>query len=222
MQLILGNKNYSSWSLRPYLAMRQTGISFEEQRVSFNDPEWKARIRTKLIPGKVPVLVDGDTAIWDSLAILEYLAERYPERGLWPKDVAARAVARSACAEMHSSFAALRQNMPMNVTASLPGKGWNVAVQQDVERIFQLWTECRARYGAGGPFLFGQFSNADAMFAPVVLRFVTYAVALPVDVATYCRAVRATEAMKSWISDAAKENEFVACDEPYRKAPGPD
>jgi glutathione S-transferase len=218
MKLIIGNKNYSSWSLRPYMALRQTEIPFEEERITFNDPAWKSRVRTRLVPAKVPVLVDGDQTIWDSIAILEYVAEKYPDRGLWPRDIAARAVARSACAEMHAGFTAFRRNMPMNVTASFPGLGWNIAVQDDIDRICELWSECRARFGAEGPFLFGRFSNADAMFAPVVLRFVTHAVSLPNDAAVYCKAVRATDAMKAWVADAAKENDFIAVDEPYRKA----
>jgi glutathione S-transferase len=201
------------------MALRQTGIPFEEQKISFNDPDWKSRVRTKLVPAKVPILVDDNVTIWDSLAILEYLAEKFPERELWPRNPTARAIARSACAEMHSSYAELRRRMPMNVTASFPGLGWSVAVQNDIDRIFDLWSECRGRFGAEGPFLFGHFSNADAMFAPIVLRFVTHAVSLPNEIATYCKAVRATEAMKSWIVDAAKENDFVTVDEPYRKAP---
>jgi glutathione S-transferase len=219
MKLVIGNKNYSSWSLRPYMALRQTGIEFEEQRISFNDPQWKSVIRTRLVPGKVPVLVDGDVTVWDSLAILEYLAEKFPDRGLWPSDITARAIARSACAEMHSSYTALRRNLPMNVTASFPGLGWNMAVQDDIDRICALWGECRARFGNGGPFLFGRFCNADAMFAPVVLRFASHAVKLPSDASEYCDAVRATEAMRTWVVDAANEDDFVAVDEPYRRAP---
>lgn len=219
MKLIIGNRNYSSWSLRPYMALRQSGIPFEIERISFNDTTWKSRVATQLVPGKVPILIDGDRTIWDTLAILEYLAETHPDRGLWPSDTGARAVARSACAEMHSSFGALRRNMPMNISASFPGLGWNVEVQADIDRITALWSECRTRFGANGPFLFGPFCNADAMFAPVVLRFVTHAVKLSREVEAYCDAVRRTEAMKSWVTDALKENEFVAMDEPYRNPP---
>jgi glutathione S-transferase len=219
MKLIIGNRNYSSWSLRPYVAMKAAGIPFDVERISFNDPTWKSRVGTRLVPAKVPVLVDGDETIWDSLAILEYLAERFPERGLWPSDASARAIARSVCAEMHSSFSALRQNMPMNVTASLPGFGWNLAVQADIERLCALWAECRARFGSNGPFLFGQFSNADAMFAPVVLRFISYEVRISEDAATYCKTIREMDAVKTWVLEARSENEFVVAGEPYRRAP---
>jgi glutathione S-transferase len=216
MKLIIGNKNYSSWSLRPWLALRQAGIAFEEERISFNDRTWKAKVATKLVPAKVPVLIDDGEVIWDSLAILEYLAERFPEKELWPTERKARAVARSACAEMHSSFPALRRSMPMNVTARFPGLGWNVAVQADIDRISSLWTECRGRFGSAGPFLFGRFTNADAMFSPMVLRFMTHAVELSPIVTAYCEVVRSTTALKEWMAQAAEENDFVAVDEPYR------
>ena len=219
MKLIIGNRNYSSWSLRPYMALRQAHIPFEVEQISFNDPNWKKKTTTRLVPGKVPVLIDGGETIWDSLAILEYVAERFPDRDLWPRDATARAIARSVCAEMHSSFTHLRRNMPMNISASFPGLGWNIEVQADIDRITTLWSECRARFGAEGPFLFGRFSNADAMFAPVVLRFVTHAVSLPSVAASYSEAVRGTEAMKAWVTDALKENDFLAMDEPYRKDP---
>lgn len=216
MKLVIGNKNYSSWSLRAWMALRQAGIPFEEERISFNDRTWKGKVGTAMVPAKVPVLFDGGSTIWDSLAILEYVAERFPEKELWPTERTARAVARSACAEMHSSFPALRRHMPMNVTARLPGLGWNVAVQSDIDRISSLWTECRNRFGGGGSFLFGRFTNADAMFAPVVLRFMTHAVELSPMAAAYCEAVRSTTALKEWIAQAAEENDFVAVDEPYR------
>jgi glutathione S-transferase len=219
LKLIIGNKNYSSWSLRPYMALYQAQIPFEEEKISFNDHSWKSRVRTRLVPAKVPVLIDGENMIWDTIAILEYLAEKFPDRHLWPENAAARAIARSACAEMHSSYIPLRKAMPMNVTASFPGFGWSIAVQTDIDRICELWTECRSRFGADGPFLFGRFSNADAMFAPVVLRFMTHAVRLPDEASEYCRVMRGTLAMKAWVADAAKENEFVQADEPYRKPP---
>ncbi len=217
MKLVIGNKNYSSWSLRAYMALFHTGIPFEEEKISFNDRTWKSRVGSRLVPAKVPILIDGERVIWDTLAILEYLAESFPESGLWPTDAHARAVARSVAAEMHSSYMAIRRHLPMNVTARLPGFGWNNAVEDEVRRICDLWGECREHFGVGGPFLFGRFSNADAMFSPVVSRFVTYAVPLPPLAQAYVEAVLHTEALAKWTADAAREDDFVAMDEPYRR-----
>lgn len=220
LTLVIANKNYSSWSLRPWVLMRTAGIAFAEQQLSLGAPDFHVRVRTASAAGKVPVLIDDDLTVWDSLAIIEYLAERFPEAGVWPANAAARAHARSACAEMHSGFGALRSQMPMNVCASLPGRGWNVAVQRDIDRICALWAGLRARHGADGPFLCGRFCAADAFFAPVVFRFNTYAPELPEPAQAYMTAMLALPAMREWAAAAALEDEFLAEDEPYRMPPG--
>jgi glutathione S-transferase len=220
LKLVIANKNYSSWSLRPWVLMRATGIPFEEQQLSLGAPDFRVRVRTASAAGKVPVLIDDDLTVWDSLAIVEYLAERFPDAGIWPANVAARAHARSACAEMHSGFGALRSQMPMNVSAHLPGHGWNIAVQRDLDRICALWAGLRARHGADGPYLCGRFSAADAFFAPVVFRLNTYAPALPEAAHAYVTTLLALPAMREWAAAAAKEEEFLAEDEPYRAPPG--
>ena len=219
LTLVIANKNYSSCSLRPWVLMRTAGISFKEEQLSLSAPDFHVRVRTASAAGKVPVLIDDDLTVWDSLAIIEYLAERFPETGVWPANAAARAHARSACAEMHSGFGALRSQMPMNVCAQLPGRGWNVAVQRDIERICALWAGLRARHGADGPFLCGRFSAADAFFAPVVFRFNTYAPELPAPAQAYTTAMLALPALREWASAAALEDEFLVEDEPYRAPP---
>ena len=206
-KLYIGNKNYSSWSLRPWLAMKQAGIPFAEQRIALYQSESKRRILELSPSGKVPVLKDGATTVWDSLAILEYLAERFPDRGLWPTDAAARARARSISAEMHSGFAALRTHMPMNLRNSYPGRGRTPEVEADIARIVGLWTDCRAT--ASRPFLFGDFCAADAMFAPVVTRFHTYGVTLPPVCQRYADHVLALPAMRAWYADARAEREAL-------------
>lgn len=206
--LVIGNRNYSSWSLRPWLAMRQAGIPFEELRIPMFRPESKAQMLRHSPTGKVPCLIDGGNAIWDSLAIIEYLAETHP--ALWPAERMARAMARSASAEMHSGFAQLRTHMGMNIRKRYPGKGRTAEVLAEIARVFELWTDCRARYGAGGPFLFGAFCAADAMYAPVVLRFETYAVELPGVCRDYADAVLAVPAMREWVAAAAAETETIA------------
>src|SRR5262245_7528058 len=172
LALVIGNKNYSSWSLRAWLVLAHAEIPFEEINVRLFVPGFKDEIAKYSPAGRVPVLLDDGLAIWDTLAIAEYLAERYPERKLWPTDTKRSARARSICAEMHSGFHALRSNMPVNITADLRGRGWNVAVQLDIERVCEIWRACRSEHG--GPFLFGAYSVADAFFAPVVSRFITY------------------------------------------------
>jgi glutathione S-transferase len=220
MKLLIGNKNYSSWSLRPWLLLTALDIPFEEQRLSFNDPEFKAKVRRVSSAGKVPVLIDDDgTVVWDSLAIVEYVAEKFADRGVWPAERAARARARSICAEMHSGFTALRSRLPMNCELKLPMAGLEAQVRRDIARIADLWSDCRQRFGAEGPFLFGRFSAADAYYAPVVRRFVTYAVELPEVARTYVAAVDEHPAMKAWMTAALAEREFVIADEPYREAP---
>ena len=215
LTLVIGNKNYSSWSMRPWVLMKQLGIGFDEVRLAFHSREWDAQIARWSPSRLVPVLWRGEQSVWDSLAILETLAEWYPDRGIWPADPAARAFARSVSAEMHSGFRELRERMPMNIRASHPGKGMTPGVQANVDRIQSLWSEARRRFGADGPFLFGGFGAADAMFAPVVMRFRTYAVALQPEPARYCQAMLQAPGVKAWVEGALAETEFVAEDEPY-------
>jgi glutathione S-transferase len=218
--LVIGNKNYSSWSMRPWVLMRELGIEFEEVRLPFNSSEWDADIARLSPSGLVPVLWRGPLAVWDTLAIAETLAEWFPEKSVWPRDAAARAFARSAAAEMHSGFRELRQRMPVNVRASHPGKGLTEACRADIARIEALWADARARFGAGGPFLFGSFCAADAMFAPVAMRFATYDPPLAAATERYCEVLRGTQGVSDWIAGALNETEFVAHDEPYASAPG--
>jgi glutathione S-transferase len=219
MKLIIANKNYSSWSMRPWLLMRHAGIAFDEELISFNDPDWTAKIRRHAPTGKVPVLIDDGVTVWDSLAIVEYLAESFPDKHLWPDDRAARARARSLCAELHSGFQHMRERMPMNCQARFGNVLFDAKVRRDVARVVEIWTECRARHKADGPFLFGRFSIADAFFAPVTRRFVTYGVDVPEPARVYVEAVGALPAMQEWLMAAASEREFVAMDEPYREPP---
>jgi glutathione S-transferase len=221
LTLVIGNKNYSSWSMRPWVLMRQLGIPFEEKKLRFHSTEWDGEIERWSPSRLVPVLWNGDQTVWDTLAIAEALHEWFPEKGVWPNDAAARAFARSASAEMHSGFRDLRGAMPMNIRSSYPGKGMSPAVQANIDRIEKLWKEARARFGSGGPFLFGAFSAADAMFAPVTTRFRTYAVKLSPESQRYCDAVLAAPGVRAWVDDAVKEKEFVQDDEPYAAAPTP-
>jgi len=212
--LFVGNRNYSSWSLRPWLLMKQVGIPFREEILPLHSETWKQRIATVSPSGRVPVLHDGDIRVWDSLAICEYLAERFPRHQLWPADQAARAQARSISAEMHSGFMALRQNMFMNIRRRMPGRGRNPETLADIARIECIWNDCRSRFEDQGPFLFGQFTIADAMFAPVVLRFVTYDV-FPVGAAgDYGRTIMALPALQEWIAAAHAETESLDIYEP--------
>lgn len=199
MQLVIGNKNYSSWSLRPWIAMKVLGIAFDEVRIPLYQPGSKERILGYSRAGKVPILKDGDTVVWDSLAILEYLAEKHPQ--LWPGDRAQRAKARSISAEMHSGFAKLREHMSMNTRKRYPGKGRTPEVLADIARIDAIWSEAK------GPFLFGTFTAADAMYAPVVLRFRTYAVEPRNE--KYMQAVLELPAMREWIEAAEREPESI-------------
>lgn len=204
LTLVIGNKNLSSWSMRPWVALSAFGIPFTEVRVALDRPDTANRIARWTHSGRVPVLLAGDMTIWDSLAICEYLAEQFPDKHLWPHDVAARAMARAVCAEMHSSFASLRTTMPMNVLASLPGQGRTPETQADIGRISEIWEECLSRFGHN-EFLFGAFSLADAFFAPVVTRFRTYDVALPPALSAYCERVLAHPAVADWIDGARAE-----------------
>lgn len=227
LKLYIGNKNYSSWSMRPWVLLTQAGIPFEEVMVRFDSFDAGSVFKNtmaKVSPtGKVPALVDtsvaGDLKIWDTLAIAEYAAEQFPDKNLWPQDKAARAIARSVCAEMHSGFTGLRTHCGMNIEASLPEIGQLVlrdkpAVQSDIKRIVELWSELLLKYK--GPMLFGEFSAADAYFAPVCMRFNTYALPLPKNIAAYVERVTNLPAVQAWIKAALLEKDFVAIDEPYR------
>jgi glutathione S-transferase len=214
--LLIGNKNYSSWSLRPWLALSVAGIPFKEEKLTLFSPEFAARLGPITPAGTVPVLLDGDFAVWDSLAICEYVAERHPQARLWPADPHARARARSLAAQMHSGFGHLRNVLPMNVEAHLPGIEISQEARQDISRVQAIWQDTRAEYGKGGPFLFGAFTIADACFAPVVSRFVTYDVTTSGPARDYMNAVLALPAMQAWMRDARAEGTFIPEDEPYR------
>jgi glutathione S-transferase len=216
LELYIGNKNYSSWSLRGWFPLAHFGIPFKEIRLSLFTPAFYEAIGRVSPVGKVPVLVDDGFAIWDSLAIVEYLAERFPQYALWPRDLKARARARSICAEMHSGFTELRNNMGMNIEADLAGHGWNLAVQRDIDRITAIWGECLGAHQQ--PFLFGEPTLADAFFAPVCTRFRTYQPKLPARALQYVDDVLALPAMQRWIADGLQEKEFVAEDEPFRRS----
>ena len=219
LTLVIGNMNYSSWSMRPWVLMKQLGIEFEHKRLRFHSPEWDAEIDRWSPSRLVPVLWKGEQAIWDTLSIMEALHEWHPGKGVWPRDPQARAYARSIAAEMHSGFRDLRANMPMNIRASHPGKGMKPEVQSNIDRIERLWTQSRERFGAGGAFLCGEFSAADAMYAPVVTRFRTYAVKLSAPSQRYCDAMLAAPGVRAWIEAALEEKEFVAEDELYAASP---
>ena len=205
--LVIGNKAYSSWSLRPWLLMKQAGIGFEEIRLSLYEEGARQNILLHSPTGKVPVLRDGGLTIWDSLAICEYLAEKLPEKQLWPADVAARAHARAISAEMHSGFTNLRGQMPMNVRREITGRARTPKVVAEVARVETIWNDCRSRHGGRGPFLFGDFSIADAMYAPVVSRLRTYGVTLAEKAGEYAAAIHALPAMQEWIAGAHAETE---------------
>ena len=210
MKLIIGNKNYSSWSLRGWLAAKQSGLAFEEIQVPLYGDDWDAakKQNNDIAPssGKVPVLWDGDAVVWDSLAIIEYLSDKVGRERFWPKEDDARAMARSMVAEMHSSFAALRSQCPMNVRTRIADAKIDDAAKADVVRILTLWAEARARFGRGGPYLFGTFSAADIFYAPVVSRFISYGVGVPGFALAYMEAVWSHEWLQSWIAAAEAED----------------
>jgi glutathione S-transferase len=209
LTLVIGNKNYSSWSLRPWLVLRHLGIPFDEIRVPLYRPDTAAALSPLSPSMLVPVLHDGDLRVWDSLAICEYLYERFPEHRLWPLDPAARAVARSVSAEMHSGFTGLRQAMCMNIRGHYPEQGRTPQSEKDIARILAIWNDCRSRFGAVGEYLFGPFTIADAMYAPVVLRFRTYAVGLDGAARDYADTILALPALQAWIADAKAETEHI-------------
>lgn len=210
LSLLIGNKNYSSWSLRPWLLLKQSGLEFEEVRVTLGSSDFAARVRAYSPAGRVPALRHGALAVWDSLAICEYLADAFPEIRAWPRALEARALARSVSAEMHSGFTALRAQMQMNVRASGRRVKSTPELESDIARILAIWCDCRARFAAGGPFLFGEFSIADAMYAPVAFRFATYGVALGPVEAAYMESLRRLPAMAEWAASSAAETEVIA------------
>lgn len=227
LTLYIGNKNYSSWSMRPWVLMKQAGIAFTENKIRFDsfdaDSNFKKTILNTSPAGKVPVLVDSQLgehqAIWDSLAICEYLAETHPQLQLWPQDVAARARARVLCADMHSGFQNLRSHCPMNIEASLPDVGTRLLAEHadlrnDLQRIITLWQNELRQHD--GPMLFGNFSSADAFFAPVCMRINTYALPVPANVQAYVDRVTALPSVAAWIQDALAEKDFRAFEEPFR------
>ena len=212
LKLAIGNKNYSSWSMRPWLAMRANDIPFVETLIPLytDNPADKDQILSFSRAGKVPVLVDGDTTVWDSLAIIEYIAERYPEVKLWPDDAAARAHARSVCAEMHSGFVPLRSECGMNLHRPIRPVTLSADAKANVARIEEIWRECRARHGANGPFLFGRFGAADAMYAPVVHRFRSYAIDVAPDTKAYMETMMALPAFEEWTREGLAETLVIA------------
>lgn len=215
LTLVIGNKNYSSWSLRPWLAMKQMGLDFEEIRIPLDTPETRQQILQYSAAGRVPILLHGDLRVWDSLAICEYLVETFPERNWYPQSKNARAIARSISAEMHSGFSDLRQYMPMDCRSRYPGAGRTPEVEADIARITTIWQECRQQFGQNGDFLFGEFSIADAMYAPVVFRFVTYGVELDPISQAFADAIWQLPAMKEWVNAAIAEPESLA--NPYKR-----
>jgi glutathione S-transferase len=208
LHLIIGNKNYSSWSFRPWLAMKVAGIRFDETVISLDAHDFKPRLMALGGSGRVPVLIDGDRRIWESLAILEYVAEKFPAAGLWPQDTAARAHARVVASEMHAGFAALRRQLPMNVVRPVKSRPLDGSAAKDAARVDAIWSECRASHQDRGQFLFGGFGAADAMFAPVVWRFHTYAVEVSAVARAYMQAMMALPAWREW-QDAARREPWV-------------
>ncbi|WP_076999428.1 glutathione S-transferase family protein [Variovorax sp. KK3] len=226
-QLYIGNKNYSSWSMRPWVLMKQAGIAFDEVMVPFDadgtafdpDSHFKKTVEAINPAGRVPVLVDGDIVVYDTLAICEYLAENHPDKSLWPRDKARRAHARSVCAEMHAGFGALRNHCGMNIEADLREQGRIILrdqpqVRADLARIVQMWSGLLKAHG--GPMLFGDFGIADAYFAPVGVRIKTFALPVPADITAYIERVQQLPGVKAWIDEALVEKRFVVMDEPYR------
>jgi glutathione S-transferase len=206
LKLVIGNKNYSSWSMRPWLVLRANNIAFEEVFIPlYTDKTDKDRLLSVSRSGKVPALIDGDLTVWDSLSIIEYLAEKFPEAGLWPDDRTARAHARSISAEMHSGFMPLRNECGMNLHRPIRAVALSDDAQANVARVQEIWADCHARYGKKGPFLFGAFCGADAMFAPVVHRFRTFAIPVAKDAQPYVDAMMSLPAFEEWTRDGLAE-----------------
>ena len=212
-KLIIGNKNYSSWSLRPWFLLRQADIPFEEVLIPLYEQEWKAHIHKYSPTGKLPCLIDGKVVVWDSLAICEYIAEVFSGCYLLPRDAAMRAEVRAVSAEMHAGFASLRKTMPMNVRKRYPGHGRTAETMADIERIVEIWQSCRQRFADKGPFLFGELTLADAMFAPVCTRFLTYGVELPEPARSYMHFILDTPAMQTWYREALTEPYIIPSSE---------
>lgn len=214
LTLIIGNKNYSSWSLRPWIAMKAAGIAFEEVVIPLYLPGSAEQVLKYSPAGKVPILIDGDDTVWESLAILEHLAERFPQAGLWPADARARSFARAAASEMHGGFQPLRQHCTMNLWLPPKPRPQPPEVLANIKRIEALWADCRARFGKGGPFLFGTFGNVDAMYAPVVARFHNYGLPVGAQTRAYMDAVMALPAWREWYDAAMKETWVMQNNEP--------
>ncbi len=222
MQLFIGNKNYSSWSMRPWVLMRQLELHFEEVMLRFDfsaHSHFRREVAHISPAGRVPVLVDDGFAVWDSVAIIEYLHDKFPGRSIWPDDIQLRARARCLVAEMHSGFSALRSHCPMNIEAHLPEVGAKIwaeqaAVRADVTRIELMWAQ--ALLDSGGPFLFGKFSAVDAMYAPVCIRLRNFGLPVPPSSQRYIASMLATPAVSAWVAEARAEHDFFAEDEPYR------
>jgi len=210
LTLVIGNKNYSSWSMRPWVLMRELGIEFEEILIPLRQADSLERKLDYSPAGKVPVLLDCETRVWDSLAIVEYLAEKFPEKQVWPAAAEARALARAVSAEMHSGFTYLRERLPLNCRAHRPEVDRGPGVEEDIDRIRELWSECRARFGGSGRFLFGEPCAADAMFAPVASRFRTYGVELDGAEARYAEALLGLPAVREWVAAAGEEPWSIA------------
>ena len=228
LKLYIGNKNYSSWSMRSWVLLKQAGIAFEEITLRFDSfdaaSEFRKQVSRVNPAGKVPVLDDDGLIVWDTLAIAEYVAERFPDKNLWPQDPQARARGRSICAEMHSGFGALRAACPMNIEADLADTGQLIwrdkpAVRADVARLVAMWRELLAEHQ--GPMLLGKFTIADAFFAPVCMRLKSYSLPIPADVAAYIERLTALPGVKAWIDDALAEKDFLNFEEPYRLGPSP-
>lgn len=210
LTIYLGNKNYASWSLRAWLALKHTALASDEVVIPLYQPTSRQTVLKYSPSGKVPALRHGELMVWDSLAICEYLAETFPDCELWPAEKQVRAVARAVSAEMHAGFGALRQQLPMNIRSSFPGRPLTAEAQADINRILAIWRDCRSRFGEGrGDFLFGRFTIADAMYAPVVTRFRTYKVVLEDDAEQYCQTVMAMPAMQEWVAAARNEPMIV-------------
>ena len=213
MKLVIGNQNYSSWSMRPWIYIAYHGIEAEIEKICLFTDQARAKLDQHFSNGKVPLLVDGDLEIWDTMAILEYLAEKYPHTSGWPEDAAARAVARAVSAEMHSSFTALRSELPMNCRKFFPGYKLSDSAMADVERIERIWQTCRENYGSSGPWLFGKFSIADAMYAPVVMRFRSMDLELNANSREYYDTMHACPAVQRWLAEGRVETETIEEDE---------
>ena len=223
LTLVIANKNYSSWSMRPWVLLRGLNIPFRERQIKFHTQDWTDNIKRLSPSGMVPILWEGEPgsgfATWDTLAIAERVHELCPAAGAWPSDPRARARARSLCAEFHSGFRSFRSSMPMNIRSRYPGKGLNPDVAKDIDRIVALWTDARKEFGGEGSFLFDAFCAADAFYAPVATRFVTYGFELKGAARDYQRTLLDSAGVKAWSADAVKETEFVAEDEPYATTP---